>query len=276
MIKQIIVWIAVAAASLGLLGAPASAEDKSTIKVYIDGELLAAEIKEVADTTYVPLRAFCDALGGAEISWNEETWTADVTGEGLALSVRIGAKYLEANGRYFYLPVGCLMLDDATYVPVRALAWAFGCELSWNGEEYAVYLKSGGGPVQGGADYYNEDAVYWLARIIYAESGFEPLAGQIAVGNVVLNRVESSRFPNTIYEVVFDQRFGSVQFSPVKYGTIYREPSALAVVAAKLCLEDFSTVGESIYFLNPRIASSAWFDSNLTKTAVIGNHTFYM
>lgn len=54
---------------------------------------------------------------------------------------------------------------------------------------------------------YNAVDYYWLSRIISAESQGEPLEGQIAVGNVVLNRVESDQFPDTIAGVVFDQKY---------------------------------------------------------------------
>ena len=122
--------------------------------------------------------------------------------------------------------------------------------------------------------FYNEQDVYWLSRIIYAESGNQPLAGQIGVGNVVLNRVDNSRFPDTVYEVIFDRTYG-VQFSPVESGSIYAEPDEEAVVAAKLALEGYNTAGESLYFVNPDIGAGSWFASNLTYVTSIGDHDFY-
>ena len=83
---------------------------------------------------------------------------------------------------------------------------------------------------------YSEEDLYWLARIISAESRGEPLEGQIAVGNVVLNRVDSDNYPDTIKEVIFDRNHG-VQFEPVENGTVYDDPTPTSVLAAKLALE---------------------------------------
>ena len=72
--------------------------------------------------------------------------------------------------------------------------------------------------VDGGADIFaSHDAIdlYWLSRIIYAESGAETLDGQIAVGNVVLNRMASKEFPDSIPGVIFD-RVDGIQFEPVE------------------------------------------------------------
>ena len=64
------------------------------------------------------------------------------------------------------------------------------------------------------------------------------MEGQIAVGNVVLNRMRHKSYPNTIYGVIFDRKHGT-QFSPVSYGTIYNPPASSSVIAAKMCLEGF-------------------------------------
>ena len=55
---------------------------------------------------------------------------------------------------------------------------------------------------------YSENDLYWLSRIIEAEASGESFSGKIAVGNCVLNRVKSSEFPNTIYDVIFDKNHG--------------------------------------------------------------------
>jgi N-acetylmuramoyl-L-alanine amidase len=247
------------------------------VKVYIDGELLETEapIELIDSTTYVPLRAVSEKLGQASVSWDGATQTAYVTKPDLTIAVKIGAQYLESNGRYLYMPSGCKLIDGHTLVPVRVLAKAFGASVTWDGETNSVHISSGSGTILPGNQFYRSDEVYWLSRIIYSESGHEPLKGQIAVGNVVLNRVASKSFPDTIYGVIFDRRYGTTQFSPVANGTIHNTPSELSVIAAKLCLEGYNVVGNSMFFLNPKVASSRWFDTNLTMTAIIGNHAFY-
>lgn len=113
--------------------------------------------------------------------------------------------------------------------------------------------------------------MYWLSRIIYAESGNQPLDGKIAVGNVVLNRVASPGFPNSVYEVIFQRN----QFTPAANGSINRTPSAESVVAAKLCLDGANTAGSALYFVNPTVAPGSWASRNRPYVATIGAHAFY-
>ena len=122
--------------------------------------------------------------------------------------------------------------------------------------------------------HYSADDLFWLSHIIHAEAGGEPLAAQIGVGNVVLNRVRSEQFPDSVIAVVLD-RENMVQFDPVENGTVARVPDEQAILAACLCLEGYNTVGDCMYFLNPDKASSRWFEENLTEAIVIGNHAFY-
>ena len=129
------------------------------------------------------------------------------------------------------------------------------------------------GAVPPQADYDQED-LYWLSRIISAESRGEPLVGQIAVGNVVLNRTESDQFPDTVKEVVFDSQY-AIQFTPVANGTIYQEPAASSVLAAKLCLEGAEVAGDSLYFFAPAVSAGSWITQNRTYYAAIGSHHFY-
>lgn len=122
---------------------------------------------------------------------------------------------------------------------------------------------------------YTEDEVYWLSRIIEAEAAGEPFAGKVAVGEVILNRVASSDFPNTIWTVIFDNKFG-VQFEPTINGTIYNTPSEESINAAKTALSGSNYVGDCLYFLNPTKAQSNWIVKNRTYYTTIANHDFYL
>ena len=94
------------------------------------------------------------------------------------------------------------------------------------------------------------------------------------MGNVVLNRVNHADFPNTVYGVIFDDRWGG-QFEPVRNGAIYNEPTEESVLAAKLCLDGVNTVGNSLYFIAPDLASNHWVMNNRTFVTTIGCHWFY-
>ena len=226
--------------------------------------------------TYIPLRRFCDAMGQAQITWNARTNTATAVdnARGLQISATQGEKYIIANGRYFYAQTGIRNVGGTLYIPIRPLAKAYCLKVTWNNDTRSVTLRSNGQKLVSGDNFYDADEVYWLSRIISAESAGEPFDGKVAVGNVVLNRVRSSQYPNTIYGVIFDKRYGT-QFSPVSFGTIYRTPSAESVIAAKICLEGYTLSEDILFFMNPRLSTSNWISKNRPFAFTIGNHDFY-
>ena len=138
---------------------------------------------------------------------------------------------------------------------------------------WSVTYKQAKSMVKADSAYDYED-LYWLSRVISAEAKGESFTGQIGVGTVVLNRVRSKEFPNTVKGVVFDRKYGT-QFTPVANGTIYDAPTASAVVAAKMCLDGYTLSNSVLYFVNPRIASSSWIQNNRKYAFRIGNHDFY-
>ena len=224
-------------------------------------------------TAYVPIRTGAKLLcPDAEISWADDR--AVVETEQLYLTARPGDFYLAANGRMLYIKDGVQLINGTTMVPIRVLSKALGASVSWEAATQKVTVSSGSGTVLSGADYYDEASVYWLSRIINAESAGEPLEGKIAVGNVVLNRVKSPEFPDSIYHVIFDTQ-GGVQFEPTKNGTIDHIPNEESLLAAKLCLDGAVVVGNSRYFLNADKATNFWIVHNRNYIATIGNHQFY-
>ena len=167
-----------------------------------------------------------------------------------------------------------LNISDRLFVPVREMSKLFSIDVKWDEKTRTVVLKSTNKTLASGAKFYNSDDLYWLARIIHAESSGEPLLGKIAVGNVVINRKNSASYPNTIYGVIFDRKNGT-QFSPVALGTIYNTPSAESLIAAKICLEGYTLSDSILFFMNPRIATNNWIANNRKFAFRIGNHYFY-
>lgn len=119
------------------------------------------------------------------------------------------------------------------------------------------------------------DDIFWLARIIHAEAQGEPYTGQIAVGNVVMNRVSSSNFPNSVHGVIFDSYKGIPQFSPVADGTIYNTPHSSCMKAAEEAYWGNKPVGNALYFFNPDKAAGSWIVNSRQYITRIGNHAFY-
>ena len=228
----------------------------------------------VDGVTYVGLRAFCDLFGDYKISWNDKTKTASVSADGLSITATRGDLYINANGRCLYTVTAVKIIDDRICVPIRPIAKALGVSVEWDASTRSVTLKKGSRDFLWADSYYNADDLYWLSRIISAEAKGESLKGQIAVGNVVLNRVRSASYPNTIYGVIFDRKNGT-QFSPVALGTIYQKPTASSIIAAKICLEGYSISNEILFFMNPRIATNNWISKNRPFAFTIGNHSFY-
>ena len=250
---------------------------RTPINVFIGKNHFAPDMTILTEnTTYVPLRDFCLVMDeDAEIIWDNKDNTIYVTTEKLNLSVQVGQSYLIANGRYLYLENPCYISQGTAMIPIRVIAKAFDAQVSWNGQLKQVAVTEGSGAIESGDIYYNKDNLYWLSRIINAEARGESLAGQVAVGNVVLNRVYGDNWPDTVYEVVFDTRCG-VQFSPTANGAIYNEPSESAIIAAKLALDGAQVVGGSLFFLNKAKATSRWIINNCVYVTTIGSHSFYM
>lgn len=236
---------------------------KSDVKPYIKNSL-----------TYVPVRFVSEALG-CEVYW--EDGTAIVKGE-KTIILYPSKNYAFADGEKIELEGTVELISDRTFVPLRFIAETLGCKVDWDGNCYFVEIEKEDIEVKEEFRVnpeYNKDTIFWLARIIEAESAGESLEGKIAVGNVVLNRVESESFPDTVYGVIFDRNYG-IQFQPVMNGAIYNEPSGESYIAAKLALNGNNTAGESLYFLNPNTASDFWIIYNRDYVCSIGNHDFYL
>ena len=258
------------------LAAAADSGDAQSMPVYIDG-LLSARAYLSGETLFLPPEAVC-AAAGLSMSWSEVGGTLTLSVPGAVLTGHKGDGYFAADGRYLYAPDGWLVKGDVLYLPSDTVERLFGVKISTSAKRDRLELSTEKlAVISGGPSYYelnyDADLLYWLPHIINAEAKFEPLAGQIGVGNVVINRLGVSDFPDTIFEVIYDTEH-TVQFEPISTGGIYQDPTEQAVVAAYLCLEGYNTVGDSLYFVNPEFGSS-WFDSSLKLTETIGHHNFY-
>lgn len=269
--------------ALFIVGFEASAQERAydfpdgsvPVSVYFDGRQILGEESVIIDSvTYVPVRAFSDEMGAESVFWNAASRTATVKKGGITVNIGDKATYVEASGRILYSPTGVKNINDRIFVPIRPLAAALSIDVDWDADTRSVLLKKSKTPFVSGADFYNSDDLYWMSRIINAESAGEPLLGKIAVGNVVLNRKASASYPNTVYGVIFDRKYGT-QFSPVSFGTIYNTPSAESIVAAKICLEGYSISDEILFFVNPKYATSSWISDNRPFAFRIGNHYFF-
>lgn len=243
-------------------------DDTGAPTVTVDGRSLAplAATAVVDGTVYVTVAPILHALW-PDVSVSLSGGQLTATAEGLALVAAEGAGHFSVNDRYGYVPQLVRAQDGEIYLPAEALAAALGCSVTADPATGDVVLWRVRAPLTAGV--YDEDDLYWLSRAIYAESGNQPMAGRVAVGTVILNRVADPRFPDTIEGVIF----APGQFSPVSNGTIYREPDAESVIAAKLCLDGAREAGASLYF---NVASlDSWANQARSYVCTIGGHSFF-
>lgn len=245
------------------------------IPLYLEDEYLGIGMKS-DETTYVPLLAFCELLFGhtLEVTWNQELGLVELSADAITINQTVGDNYMIANGRYLYLPNGVFNINGTIIAPIREVCKIFGYEVVWNDEYWTILLEGSSKQIiESGDDFYNAEDLYWLSRVISAEAGNQPLEGMIGVGNVVINRAneENTGFADTIYGVIYQPG----QFAVAETGAVQLEPRESAVVAAKLCLEGYNTVGDSLYFHNPVISTTQWFRQNKTYYVTIQDHEFF-
>ena len=242
-------------------------------QLYHNGESLGSMAVIINGSVYIPIREFVEKITNLKVTYYSSSGTITVTGNGHNISVSNGAYVMYANDRVlFTLTPSVIMTNGRMYVPMSSLIKALS--LSFTESNSSVSTRGVIAPIKHASSYYDADSVYWLSRIISAESRGESLLGQIAVGTVIMNRVRSNQFPNTIWGVIFDRKYG-LQFSPVGNGTIYNTPAYTSVLAAKICLEGFSVDKNIVYFVAPRVVPNSWIQRNRQYEFTIGNHDFY-
>ena len=121
----------------------------------------------------------------------------------------------------------------------------------------------------GSSSSSNSSNLNLLARLVHGEARGEPYSGQVAVAAVVLNRVKSSKFPNTVAGVIYQ----AGAFDVVSDGQINMSPDSTSIKAAQDAINGWDPSYCAIYYFNPNTATSKWIWSR-PLTVVIGNHRF--
>jgi len=276
-VSRFVLTLVIASILCSILSLPASAA--TAVRVTVNGRsVTSGKARIVNSTTYVPFRAFANEVrADSSVTWRASTRTATMKSGSTTVSAAVGKSYLTLNGSTVSSNAKNLLIGGTLFVPVRPMAKALGYSVSWDARSFTAALtkQSSGGNTSGGSTgSYSDEDLYWLSRIIEAEAGGESYKGKLAVGTVIMNRVRSSYYPNTVYGVIFDRRNG-VQFTPTANGYIYKVPSQSSIKAAKEVLNGYRISGNIQYFVNPSLASDKWFRNNLTYVCTIGSHVFY-
>lgn len=265
--------------------------ENSSANIVLDGKLLDMSQGSIIlkDTAYGSLREICELLE-ISVEWDESFSHAEITKNDIELSFKIGDSSCVLNGKNTSMPQS-IIVNGKTMISLRFLSETFGFKFSWNDKLRTTVISSTNSmpqehelelivpkPIPNNSsekvqDYSQED-LYWLSRLVHAESQGECYDGKLAVANVILNRVKSSEFPNDVKSVVFDKQYG-VQFTPTVNGEIYSQPSKESTQAAMEALKGKNNAKGALYFLNPRKATSSWIQKNRKYAFSIENHNFY-
>jgi len=203
---------------------------------------------------YVPVRYVAEFLH-ADIHWNDEEQTLMITSVPLE-TVSDDNTLADISARHG--------LSQAQVVKRNGFS---SKESIKNGMKLAVIIPS---VLENKAKPFTESEYQLLAKLVQVESGYESYEGQLAVANVILNRVEHPSFPGTIKDVIYSGK----QFPPAHNGLLDRsKPNASVLKATKDALNGKNNVEGALYFFNPRYSKGSFWDS-LNVVATIGNHRF--
>ncbi len=240
----------------------------------------------------VSVRNFFSIEGG-KLEWNEEEKAVYGHNEN-GNELRITEETVKIDGKKQDLEVLPKNREGRMFVPLRHLANFFDYEITWNEEERIVNIKGKDFVIEEKVELLEKEEVGvikekvveakvkaetktvsdrekdLLARIIYAEARGESLEGKIAVGATVINRKNSTQFPNSIEEVIFEPG----QFCAAGNSTFNSSVTSKSIKAAEDALSGKDPSRGSLFFVNRKKSSATWFDT-LSFTSRIGDHWFY-
>lgn len=257
--------------------APEPEPEVVTSNFYLDGQPIQGMTLKVYDgVLYAGLRTFFEnTLATSTVTWDRGTSTATVkgttaSGESLTVTARKGECYVVANDRYLYVAGGVKLEGGVTLVPLSVLTKVFtGSTVKEGATTEHTEVSVGTKLLANGASFYNSRDLDLISRVINCEAGNQSLRGKIAVGNIIMNRVNSSRFPNNVYDVLYAKG----QFTIVKYAIFQRTPSAQSVLAAKFAMEGTNMVPGAVYYCQKGL--KCWMSRNCPLLYTIEGHDFY-
>ena len=199
---------------------------------------------------FVPLRLIAE-LSGMDVNYYPDEKRITITGRNKNIELRICSNIISVNGIEKYIDAQPVINNGRTMIPLRAVSENLGIDILWDTSTLSVLLFKEGARIPDGfvqERHYTDEDLLWLSRIVTAETGWQSFDAKLAVANVVLNRVKTKIFPNTIYGVIFDTNY-TVQFPPAhKDGFTCLIPTTESIVAAKMALEGVNNADECLFF----------------------------
>ena len=248
---------------------------KVPVDIEVNGHFIKCVEKPImiSGTTYIPLRAFSDAIGGS-ISWDEGNRVAMMEKDGHTFLFYPDHNSCVIDGTATDYSV--VLYEGFTFIPVRAVSETLGYDVLWDDFYLTVQITAPNIEISEefqDVSYTYEDMLY-LAKIVQIESGYQPFETKLGVAGTVMNRVKSPKFPSTVKDVIFDTKYG-VQFPPAHTSKINVTPTKDTMIAAKCALRGIQVVGNSLYFIDTSVASKSWAHNNRPFYCTLHGMNFY-
>jgi N-acetylmuramoyl-L-alanine amidase len=234
-------------------------------RIILNGQYIHPNVKplESKEELLLPLRYVSETLG-AEVTWDGESKTALISR---------GGKTMSYKG---------LVINNSMMADLDFFVDMFNAQYTVNNKLNLIIINTDGKSVSEqkalsllpSYDGYSEEDLVWLAKIVEAEAQGETYPSKLGVANVIINRRDCEQYPSTIKGVIFDKKFG-VQFTPTANGSVYNTPSASSYIAALEALEGRNNAPNTLFFMNPVIATSNWIANNRQYAFTIGGHSYY-
>ena len=245
--KLLIFIIAVGLISTVAVFPAFAATSYKSFEIYFKDDNIKFNGYLINNAAYISFRELYKYLKGADISWNSKQ-RQHMPALIIQKYKKVNDNCIKINNKSVHNAAVNLLINNRIYIPNRSACEEMGYSVLWNKYSYSVelYMDPNNEHMfeieNNGNDQKNvstEDYLYWLSRIIHADAYGQPFNEKLAVGNVVMNRVKSSEYPDTEYDVIFDEKFGT-QFTPAKNGSIYSDPDIESIEAARIILDGYS------------------------------------
>jgi hypothetical protein len=252
-------------------------------------ELSKSPLVEIEGRLYLPMRKFAGLLGLSDdkITWNPDTNESAIEFGTLKFRYNLGTGIVYLNDKVYEADDQAFTTNNGTvYMNARLLCGFLGSNITWNADALSLGISKIGIVIPEDMVYiepieeikgrrYTAEELDLLARIVEAEAKDQIYEGRVAVANVILNRVDSPQYPDTIYDVIYQgNSSGHPQFYPVRTGSINKKASELSIQAAKEALEGKVVVEGALYF-NATWVTGSWASRNREFCKTIDSHNFY-
>lgn len=261
-----------------------SARAENPPRVLINGQELAGAQMAPTGRIIVPMRPLFEGIG-AQIFWDQTTHTVRAFYPGHTVTLQAGNREAMADNQTVVLDTEPVIVNDRLLVPLRFVAETLDATLAWDDQKREARVTLGVTlPENALAEAepqpvvpYTEDELELMIKVVNSEAYDEPYEGKVAVAAVIVNRVLSPRFAGkTIRDVLMAGAPNRCQFNVVCNGLMNRLPIQADTRQATLeGLAGNDPTQSALYFANLPRAKYQSFWATLTRTVVIGTHTFF-